>query len=172
MNSNWSYIAISGFKLELHSGNFQFGSKSAIFCPVGLEIWQMTSKNNRVPFLCYLKLCASFHNHRWLQTWVTVRKRSIWVKIGNVFFTCDLEIWRMTLKKNRTTFLCYFKLCASFNSHQWIQARVTVRKRPIWIKIGDFFVPCDLEIRWMTLKNNRAPFLHHFKLCASFRSHL
>ena len=34
-----------------------------------------------------------------------------------------------------------------------------------------FFVPCDLEIWRMTLKNNRAPLLTYFKLCASFRSH-
>ena len=34
-----------------------------------------------------------------------------------------------------------------------------------------FFVPCDLEIWGMTLKNNRAPLLHCFKLCASFHSH-
>ena len=34
-----------------------------------------------------------------------------------------------------------------------------------------FFSPCDLEIWLMTLKNNRALLLFHFKLCASFRSH-
>ena len=34
-----------------------------------------------------------------------------------------------------------------------------------------FFVPCDLEIWRMTLKNNRAPLLGCFKLCASFHSH-
>ena len=35
-----------------------------------------------------------------------------------------------------------------------------------------FFVPCDLEIWWMTLKNNRAPLLYYIKLCASFKSHM
>ena len=34
-----------------------------------------------------------------------------------------------------------------------------------------FFVPWDLEIWWMTLKNNRAPLLCCFKLCASVHSH-
>ena len=34
-----------------------------------------------------------------------------------------------------------------------------------------YFVPCDLEIWQMTLKNNRAPLQCYFKLCASFRSH-
>ena len=62
--------------------------------------------------------------------------------------------------------------CASFHSHQWIQTGVTVQKRPIRVKIGDFFVPCDLEIWWMTLKNNRAPILCHIKLCASFHRHM
>ena len=50
----------------------------------------------------------------------------------------DLEIWRMTFKNNRAPLLCYFKLCAAFHSHWWIQTRVTVRKRPIWVKFGDF----------------------------------
>ena len=34
-----------------------------------------------------------------------------------------------------------------------------------------FFSPCDLEIWWMTPKNNRAPLLCNFKLFAAFRSH-
>ena len=34
-----------------------------------------------------------------------------------------------------------------------------------------FFTPCDLDIWWMTQKNNRAPLLCYFKLFASFRSH-
>ena len=33
------------------------------------------------------------------------------------------------------------------------------------------FVPCDLEIWWMTLENKRAPHLCCFKLCATFHSH-
>ena len=83
------------------------------------------------------------------------------------FVQCHLQIWGMTLKNNRVPLLCCFKLCASFHSHQWIQTRVTVRKRAIWVKIN-FFVPCDFEIWQMTLKNNRAPLLCYFKLCASF----
>ena len=33
------------------------------------------------------------------------------------------------------------------------------------------FVPCDLEIWWMTLENNRASLLCCFKLCAIFHRH-
>ena len=36
---------------------------------------------------------------------------------------------------------------------------------------SSFSVPCDLEIWWMTLKNNRAPSLCCFKLCVSFHCH-
>ena len=72
-------IAISEFKLELQSGNAQYGSKTAIFCPCDLEIWHMTLKKNRAPLLCYFKLCTSFRSHWRIQTGVTVRKRPIWV---------------------------------------------------------------------------------------------
>ena len=86
------FIAISEFKLGLHSGNAQFGSKSmGFFVLCDLEIWQMTLKNNRAPLLCYFKLCASFCSHWWIQTGVTVRRLPIWVKI-NIFLS------RVTLK--------------------------------------------------------------------------
>ena len=151
----------------------------------------MTFKNNRAPLLCYFKLCASFRSHWWIQTGVTVRKHLMWVKIddffsrvtlkfdrwpsktiGHLFYAtssfvyhfvvigefklelqsgkpnlgqiwrflepCDLEIWWMTSKNNRAPFLCYFKLCASFLSHWWIQTGVTVLKRPIWVKFDTF----------------------------------
>ena len=77
----------------------------------------------------------------------------------------------MTLKNNRAPLLCHIKLCASFQSYWWIQTGVTIWKRLICVKIGNFFVFCDLEIWWMTLKNNRAPLLCNIKPCASFCSH-
>ena len=127
------------FKLKLLSRNAQFGSKSMIFVPCDLEIRWMTLKNNRAPLLCYIKLCASFQTHWWIQTRVTVRKRSIRVKTSDFFVPCDLEIWWMTPKNNRVPLLGYFKLFASFRSHWWIQTGVTVRKLLIWVKIDDFF---------------------------------
>ena len=87
------FIAICQFKMELQSGNSQFGWKSAIFfVPCDLDIWRMTLKNNRAPPLCYFKLCASFHNHPWIQTGVTVRKRLSWV-LTSVTLTVDLWPW-------------------------------------------------------------------------------
>ena len=171
------FVAIGDFKLELQSGNAQFGSNSTIFraawpwnltydlqqgksegfdsCdrpsnlklesnlqffhPCDREIWLMTLQNNRAPLLCYFKLCASFGSHWWIQTWVTVRKRTPNLgQIRRFLEPCDLEIWRMTLQNNRAPLLCYFKLCASFCSHWWIQTWVKVRKRLIWVKFYDF----------------------------------
>ena len=90
------------------------------------------------------------------------------------FVLCDLEIWWMTLENNRTPFLYYIKLCASFQIHRWSLTWVTVRKGPIWVKIDNFLsrpLPRDLEISFLTLKNNRAPLLYYIKLCAPFQSH-
>ena len=119
----------------------EIGFKSSIFQPCGLEIWLMTSKNYRAPLLHYIKLCASSETPRWIRTAVAVQKCSVLVKISDFFAPCDLEIQWMTLKNNRDLLLCYIKLCASFQSHQWIQAKVTVRKRSIRAKMGDF-LPC------------------------------
>ena len=48
---------------------------------------------------------------------------------------CPVWPWNLMddLENNRTTFQCYFKLCASFRSHWWIQTGVTVRIRLSWV---------------------------------------
>ena len=127
VNSNWSYSPETP----------NLGQIRCFLEPCDLEIWRMTFKNNRAPLLCYFKLCAAFHSHWWIQTGVTVRKRPIWVKF------CDFSAvrpWNLTddLEKHRAPLLCYFKLCAAFRSHWWIQTGVTVRKRPIWVKFDVF----------------------------------
>ena len=123
--------------------------------PCDLEIWWMTSKNNKAPLLYYIKLCASFQIHWWNQTWVTVRKCSIPVKIGDFFVLRDLEIWWMTLKNNRAPLLYYIKLCAAFQSHWHIQTGVTVRKSSLRAKIGNFLCRVTLKIdiwHWKTIR--------------------
>ena len=94
-----------------------------------------------------------------------VRKRTIWVKIGDVF--------------NRASLLCYFKLCAPFQRHRWIQTGITVQKHPIWVKIDDFF------LSRVTLKFDGRPLkaigplsyatsssLHHFIVIGDFKLEL
>ena len=51
--------------------------------------------------------------------------------------------------------LCNFMAIKSFHCH---------------CQIRRFLEPCDLEIWRMTFKNNRAPLLCYFKLCAAFRA--
>ena len=139
MNSNWSYSPET-----LNSGqNWQY------FVLCDLEIWCMALENNRACLLYYIKLCASFQIHRWSQTWVTVRKCSIWVKICD--FSCPAWPWNWMddLKKQQGTFLYYIKLCASFQSHEWIQTGLTVRKRSIRVKICTFLSLESLKFdRW------------------------
>ena len=48
------------------------------------------------------------------------------------FDTCDLQIWWMTLVKNRAPLLSNIKVCASFHYHIWIQTGVTDRKWLSW----------------------------------------
>ena len=59
----------------------KFDPNHRFFSPC--DLCQMTSKCNRAPLLYYIKLCASFQLHQWIQTEVTVRKRSIQFKIGD-----------------------------------------------------------------------------------------
>ena len=128
----------------------------------------MTLENNRASLLCCFKLCATFYSHWWIQTGVTVRKRPIWVKFYDFLEPWDLAIWRMTLKNNRAPLLCYFNLYASFRSHRWIQAGVTVRKRPIWVKFDDFQSRVTLQFDrwpWKTIGHlfySTSSFVHHF----------
>ena len=165
------FTAISEFKLELHSGNNKFGSKSAIsFVPRDLQMWQMTLKNNEAPVLYNIKLCAYFQSNRRIQTGVTVRRFSVRIKI------CDfsLEIWRMTLKNNKAPLLCHCKFCELFHRHIWIQTGLTVRKRPVLVKLGDFLSSMTLKFDEWPGKNKH-PFyatssiVHHFIAIYEFK---
>ena len=94
------------------------------------------------------------------------------------FVPCDLEIWWMTLENNRAPLLCCFKLYASFRSLRWIQAGVTVRKRPIWVKIDDFLSRVTLQFDiwpWKTIGHlfcATSSFVHHFVAIGEFKLEL
>ena len=133
------FKSISELKLKLQSRNAQFGSKSAIFCPVWP--WNLTDaleKQWGTSYMSLQTLCIisqpSVNSNRSYSP-KTPNLGHIWQFLK----PCDLEIWRMTLQNNRAPLLCYFKLCAAFvPTHWWIQTGVTVRKRPIWVKFYDF----------------------------------
>ena len=79
-------IAATGLVILL-----KFYPNHRFFSPCDLEIWCMTSKNNRAPLLYYIKLCVPFQIHRWIQTEVTLRKRSIRVEIGHFLSLVTLK---------------------------------------------------------------------------------
>ena len=91
------------------------------------------------------------------------------------FSQCDLEILWVTPRNNKTPLLYYTKLCASFQIHQWIQIGVTVRKRPIWVKIDDFFRPVSLQFDvwpWKTIEHlfyATSSFVHHCVAIGEFK---
>ena len=62
------------------------------------------------------------------------------------FGLCDLEIWCMTLKNNGAPLLYNIKLCASFQSHRWIQTELQSRNAQIRVKICDFFPVWPLKL--------------------------
>ena len=173
-----------------------------------LAIWCMTLKNNRAPLLRNFKLYASFHSHRWIQAGVTVRKRPIWVKIIHFFsrVTLQFDLWPWKTKGHlfyatsssvhHFIAIDEFKLELQSGNAQFGSNKMIFRAawpwnltddlqqgksegfdscdRPSNLKLDSnrqFFRPCDREIWWMTLQNNRAPLLCYFKLCASFCTH-
>ena len=73
-----------GFDSCDRPSNLKLDSNHQFFRPCDREIWWMTSKNNRALLLYYVKHCASFQIHWWIQTGFTVQKRSIRVEIGDM----------------------------------------------------------------------------------------
>ena len=59
------------------------GQNQRLFVPCDLEIWWITLKNNKAPFLSYFKLCVLFRSHQSIENGVAVRKSPIRVKIGD-----------------------------------------------------------------------------------------
>ena len=91
------------------------------------------------------------------------------------FVPCDLEIWWMILKNNRAPFLCYFKLCTSFQSYQCLQTGVRVRKRSIRVKISNLLSRVTLKFDGWTWKTtghlfyDASSFMHHFIAIGEFK---
>ena len=160
MSSNLSY------SLEMPNS----GQNRQFFAHCDLEIWQMTLENNRAPHLTYFKPCASFHSHWSIQTVVTVRKRRIWVKIGDFLPRVTLKLDKWPLKRighlfyATSSFLHHFIDIGQYKL--WSNSPETPNLGQNW----QFFAPpLDLEIWQMTLENDRALRLYYF--FASFHRH-
>ena len=75
-----------------------------------------------------------------------------WKTIGHLFYATSSFMHHFVA-------IGEFKLELQFGNSQFGQNR-------------RFLEPCDLEIWWMTLKNNKAPLLSNIKHCASFHCHM
>ena len=148
-----NFKAIGEFELEWQSGNAQFRSKSAIFVPGDLEISRMTLKNNMAPLLCYFKIWASFHSHRWIRTGVTVRKRPIPLKISDI---CPLWFHGWPWKITWHLFYATSKFEHHFIAICEFELELQSEKSQLWVKIDNFFLALWPWIWRITLKNNRA----------------
>ena len=155
----------------------KIGFKSLIFGP--RVTWKFDGWPRRtILILYYVKPCAALQSHRWIQTGVTVWKRSIRVKI-DIFVQCDLKIWQITLKNNRAPILYYVKLCASFQTISEFKLELHSGNVQLGVKIGDFF------LSHVTLKFDGWPwkpighilcattsFVHHFIAICEFEMEL
>ena len=166
-----NFKAVVEFKFPSQSIDAQFESKLVIF------LSRMTLKFDGWPWktIGYLFYTTSSFVHNFK----TIGAFQFELQFENAQFGSKSAIffawpWNLMvdLENNRAPLLWRFKLCVSFCSHCWIQTGVTVQKCPIKGKTDYFFKPCDLEIWWMILKNNRAPLLSNIKLCASFHPHM
>ena len=146
--------------------NLKLDSNRRIFSLCDLEISWMASKNNRALLLYYVELCVSFQIHQWIQSGVTVLKRSIRVEIGNILSGVTLKFhwwaWKTIGHLFYTTlsFVYHFKAMGEFNLEVYSPETLNSGQN------RQFVVPCDLEVWWLSSKNKRAPLLCCFKLCA------
>ena len=163
------FKAINEFKLGLQSGNAQFRSNSVgFFVPCEPQIWRMTSKNNRESLLCYFKHCVWFHSICEFKLELQSGNAEFRLKSAN-FVRFDLKVWPWKtiwhLFYAAVSFVHHFIAIGGFNLSYSPEPPNSGQN--LWL-----FVPCNLEIRQMTSKSNRAPPPCHGKPCASFRSHV
>ena len=91
------------------------------------------------------------------------------------FHPCDRETWWMTSKNIRALLLYYAKLCASFQTHRWIQTGFTVQKRSIRVEIGDTLSRVTLKFDGWPCKTighlfyATSSFVHHFIPIGEFK---
>ena len=130
--SSWNYTP--GTPNSDQNGRF--------FLPRVTEIWQMTLKNNRAPLLCYFKLCAWFHCHMRIQTWVTVQKRLSWV-LTSVTLTFDrIQDW--LLVKKFTPNIDRTKLIIFHNRQREIEGLIPKIK----IDSKEIYSSVNIQISW------------------------
>ena len=153
------------------------GQNRRFYYPCDLEIWRMTLKNNWAPLLYYIMLCASFQSHELIQTGVTVRKRSIRVKISNFLYRATLKFkgwpWKTIghLSYATSSFVHHFMPLVNL---KWSYTPET----PNLGQNGRFFSRVTLKFDgwpWKTigyLFQATSGFVHHFSAIYEFKLEL
>ena len=149
-----------------------------LISPCDLGIWWMTSKNNKATLLYYIKLYASFQIHWWIQTGVTFRKCSIWVKIGDFLSRLTLKIdgwpWKTIgpLFYNTSSFVHHFK------SIGWVKLELQSGNAQFRSKLAIFLSRMTLKFDgwpWKTIGHlfyTISSFVQHFKAITIFKLEL
>ena len=155
-------------KLELSSGILKSEPNRRLFGPCDREIWRMILK--KTGHLSY-DTFSFFQSHLWIQTGVTYRSRSIRVKIVDYLSRVTLKLDKWPRKTIWHLFCAASSFAHHFATICGFKLELQSRNAQFGSKLRIFVLRC-LEIWQMTVKNNRARLLNHFKLFASFYSHL
>ena len=159
------FVAIGKFKLELQSGNAQFGSKSTIFfsrVTLQFDVWPWKTIGH--PFYA----TSSFVHH-----FVAIGDFKLELQSGNAQFGSNLTIFRAVWPCNLTYDLEQGK-SEGFESCDW----PIVRKCPIWVKIGDALYRVTLKFDgwpWKTIGHLSfavSSFVQHFIAIGEFKLEL
>ena len=159
------FVAIGEFKLELQSGNAQFGSKSTIFFS------RVTLQFDRWPWKTIGHLfyaTSSFVHH-----FVVIGDFKLELQSGNAQFGSNSTIFRAVWPCNLAYDLEQGK-SEGFESCDW----PIVRKRPIWVKIGDVLYRMTLKFDgwpWKTIGHLSfavSSFVQHFITIGEFKLEL
>ena len=166
-------IAVTGLVILLKlDSNHRF---SILF---DFEIWWMTSTINRVPLLYYIKLCASFQIHRWIQTGVTVRKLSIRVKICNFFSRVTLKFDGWPWKTIEHLLYAMLSFVHQFKAISEFKIELQLGNAQFGSKSVIFLSRVTLKFDggpWKIighLSYSKSSFVHHFKAMGEFKLEL
>ena len=133
---------------------------------------------NRTLLLYYVKLCASFQIHQWIQTGVTDQKRSIRVKIANCMSHVTLKFdgwhWKTKglLSYAASSFVRYFKSIGEFklelqSGNAQLGSKLAIFC-PVWPwKFDGWHYKTVGRLYYITLS-----FVHHLKAMGEFKLEL
>ena len=137
--------------------------------------WNLKDDLEEIPLLYYIKLFVSFQSHGWNQTGVTVRKRSIRVKIS-IFLSCvtlkyDGCPWKTIrhLFYTMSSFVHHFKAMGEFKLELQSGNAQFGSKSVIFCPVWPWNLMDDLEKQFGHLFYVTLSFVHHYKAFGEFK---